>query len=113
MSTIARRAFLEMAAAMGATAAWGSPFGTKPVASWRERRDRFPEGVASGDPDSNSVLLWMRRPPVGASLGAEKLISNRPRMTEGDHGKTLAYPKLICRSSCLGLHPEAASFVYP
>ena len=31
--------------------------------SWRERRDLFPEGVASGDPDSNSVLLWTRRAP--------------------------------------------------
>jgi alkaline phosphatase D len=31
--------------------------------SWRERRDLFPEGVASGDPDSNSVLLWARRAP--------------------------------------------------
>lgn len=26
------------------------------------RRDLFPEGVASGDPDPNSVLLWTRRP---------------------------------------------------
>jgi alkaline phosphatase D len=64
MSTITRRSFLEMAAAMGATAAWGSPFGSKSHIAWRERRDLFPEGVASGDPDSNSVLLWTRRPPA-------------------------------------------------
>jgi alkaline phosphatase D len=64
MSTITRRSFLEMAAAMGATAAWGSPFGAKSHIAWRERRDLFPEGVASGDPDSNSVLLWTRRPPA-------------------------------------------------
>jgi len=62
MSTITRRSFLEMAVAMGATAAWGSPFGSKSHIAWRERRDLFPEGVASGDPDSNSVLLWTRRP---------------------------------------------------
>jgi len=54
-----------MAAAMGATAAWGRPFGTKSNVVWRERRDLFPEGVASGDPDSNSVLLWTRRAPTG------------------------------------------------
>ena len=28
---------------------------------WRERREFFPEGVASGDPDDSSVLLWTRR----------------------------------------------------
>jgi alkaline phosphatase D len=61
MSTITRRSFLGMAAAIGATAAWGSPFGTKSHLAWREHRDLFPEGVASGDPDSNSVLLWTRR----------------------------------------------------
>ncbi len=64
MSTITRRSFLGMAAAIGATAAWGNPFGTKSTVAWRERRDLFPEGVASGDPDSNSVLLWTRRPPA-------------------------------------------------
>ena len=29
---------------------------------YRERRDLYPEGVASGDPDEHSVLLWTRRP---------------------------------------------------
>jgi alkaline phosphatase D len=64
MSTISRRAFLELAAALGATAAWGRVPGDQ-RAPWRERRDVFPEGVASGDPDSHSVLLWTRRPPSG------------------------------------------------
>jgi alkaline phosphatase D len=63
MSTVSRRAFLGMAAAIGATAAWGNAFGAKSGIPWTERRDLFPEGVASGDPDSNSVLLWTRRPP--------------------------------------------------
>lgn len=30
--------------------------------AWREKRDFFPEGVASGDPDATSVILWTRRP---------------------------------------------------
>ena len=64
-TTITRRSFLTMAAAIGATAAWGSPFGTQSHIAWRERPDLFPEGVASGDPDSNSVLLWTRRPLTG------------------------------------------------
>ena len=62
MASISRRTFVAMAAAIGATAAWGHPLGTISRAAWRERRDLFPEGVASGDPDSNSVLLWTRRP---------------------------------------------------
>jgi len=62
MSAITRRSFMEMAVAIGATAAWGNLVGTESRTQWRERRDLFPEGVASGDPDSNSVLLWTRYP---------------------------------------------------
>jgi alkaline phosphatase D len=72
MTTINRRSFLEMAIALGATAAWGQPFATESKASWNERRDLYPEGVASGDPESDSVLLWTRRPPNGADA-VEKL----------------------------------------
>jgi alkaline phosphatase D len=32
---------------------------------WVERRDLYPHGVASGDPHSDSVILWTRRPPSG------------------------------------------------
>jgi hypothetical protein len=53
---------------MGATVAWGRPFGTRSHIAWRERRDLFPEGVASGDPDSSSVLFWTRRPMAGENL---------------------------------------------
>ena len=62
MSAFTRRSFMEMAVAIGATAAWGNLVGTESRTQWRERRDLFPEGVASGDPDSNSVLLWTRYP---------------------------------------------------
>jgi len=53
---------MEMAAALGAAAVWGTLFTSKSSTGWRERRELFPEGVASGDPDSNSVLLWTRCP---------------------------------------------------
>src|SRR6202789_2233130 len=68
MPRITRRTFLQTSIAFGATAAWGSPVGKMSQIAWRERRDLFPEGVASGDPDSNSVLLWTRRPPSGNEL---------------------------------------------
>jgi alkaline phosphatase D len=64
MSTMSRRSFVEMAIALGATAAWGRPLVTRSEVRWRERRDLYPEGVASGDPESDSVLLWTRRPPA-------------------------------------------------
>lgn len=60
MTTLNRRSFLEMAMAMGASAAWGQPFATGSRLPWHERRELYPEGVASGDPESNSVLLWTR-----------------------------------------------------
>lgn len=60
---ISRRSFIEMAAALGAAAAWGQPSAARSRISWHERREFYPEGVASGDPDTSSVLLWTRRPP--------------------------------------------------
>lgn len=41
---------------------------------WRERRDLFPEGVASGDPQSHSVLLWTRYPLTGKPRQARLLV---------------------------------------
>src|SRR6476620_4677208 len=58
---ISRRSFLKSAAAMGASLAWVEPARASRV-NWRERRDLYPQGVASGDPDSHSVILWTRRP---------------------------------------------------
>lgn len=66
MRAINRRSFLEMAVVLGASAAWSEPFAWSSKISWKERRDFYPEGVASGDPDGHSVLLWTRRPPKGA-----------------------------------------------
>src|SRR4029079_14770809 len=58
---ISRRSFVKAAAAMGASLAWVGPARGSRV-DWRERRALYPEGVASGDPDPNSVILWTRRP---------------------------------------------------
>src|SRR5579864_8831930 len=57
-----RRTFIQAALAMGATAVWGVPTGMPSAISRHESRELFAEGVASGDPDSTSVLLWTRRP---------------------------------------------------
>ena len=58
-----RREFLANAAALGIAATWAAP-GRTAVSrtSWREDRASYPQGVASGDPDDHSVILWTRRP---------------------------------------------------
>jgi alkaline phosphatase D len=73
MNTITRRKFLELAASFGATLAWGSSFASESKIRWRERRDVYPQGVASGDPHPDSVILWTRRPP-GQFGEAEQLL---------------------------------------
>src|ERR1041384_5318649 len=57
---ITRRSFLKTAAAFGASLAWAGPARGSRV-HWHERRDLYPQGVASGDPDPHSVILWTRR----------------------------------------------------
>jgi alkaline phosphatase D len=59
--TLSRRDFVQLAAAMGASLAWSAPARAS-AAKWNERRDLFPEGVASGDPDPGGIILWTRRP---------------------------------------------------
>ena len=63
MKDLTRREFVALAASLGAgLACAGQP--RQSNQKWAERRDHFAEGVASGDPDFQSVLLWTR-----ASLG--------------------------------------------
>jgi alkaline phosphatase D len=64
MPPMTRREFLALAASFGATLAWPAfPADRRPI-PWRERRDLYPHGVASGDPHADSVILWTRRPPA-------------------------------------------------
>jgi len=65
VSSMSRRDFVRAAALMGASAAWGRALPVPSRTTWRERRDRYPEGVASGDPRPESVLLWTRCPGAG------------------------------------------------
>src|SRR5580704_10531244 len=62
MARITRRDFAKLAASIGASAAWGAPIGKRSRIRWQERPADYPEGVASADPDDNSVLLWTRHP---------------------------------------------------
>eukprot|EP01035_Chromulina_nebulosa_P030001 gene30001-39823_t len=58
-----RRQFLASAAALGVIGIWASRSTAAPSRiAWREDRALYPQGVASGDPDAHSVVLWTRRP---------------------------------------------------
>ncbi len=58
-----RRRFLAGAASLGIMGVWATRSGAAPSrVVWREDRALFPQGVASGDPDDHSVVLWTRRP---------------------------------------------------
>jgi len=58
-----RRRLLKQAAALGAALAFGQSCAHTPAGPRTERRDLYPQGVASGDPAADSVILWTRREP--------------------------------------------------
>ena len=61
-----RREFRELAGALGASLAFGCQH--RAPLRWTLRADYFPQGVASGDPDEHSAVLWTRRPPVAGDV---------------------------------------------
>ena len=60
-ASLNRREFMAAAAAIGASLAWSGGSAQPSRVKWTERRDLYPEGVASGDPAHDSVMLWTRR----------------------------------------------------
>ncbi|HLK67761.1 MAG TPA: alkaline phosphatase D family protein [Bryobacteraceae bacterium] len=63
-ANLSRRGLLKLAGSYGATLALGTSFARTSPLRWEERRDLYPQGVASADPHPDSVILWTRRPPA-------------------------------------------------
>jgi len=109
MSRFNRRAFVSSAAAMGATALWASKVSAVSRMPWRERRDLYPQGVASGDPDPQSVILWTRylfERGERAELTAEISLSpNFQRVVATMTVPVLAEADYTCRLMVGGLRP--------
>src|SRR5688572_13552797 len=57
---LTRRQFLETALALGCGALWVDSAPRASTLRWQERRELYPQGVASGDPQADSVILWTR-----------------------------------------------------
>src|SRR5437868_9706057 len=108
-----RREFLALAAAFGATLALGP--GEALAAPWRERRAAYPQGVASGDPDAHSVILWTRREPdagarayrlaveVAADAGFRRIVARGTARVDATTDWT-------CRFLVAGLRPSSEYF---
>src|SRR5690348_1637777 len=70
--SLTRRQFLEAAVALGCGAMWAEDAPAASKLKWQERRELYPEGVASGDPQADSVILWTRHvAPEGAPTTEE------------------------------------------
>jgi alkaline phosphatase D len=107
---LTRRELIAAAAAMGATMAWAGPRPQPSRARWIERRDLFAQGVASGDPGTDSVLLWTR----ASAAGSEAAISLTAELAEDpafEHvvaavqTRALAAADHTCRVLVGGLRP--------
>ena len=61
--SLSRRKFLQSSFIAGFAIATKKGWANKLPIPATERRDLFPQGVASGDPTANSVILWTRRVP--------------------------------------------------
>ena len=107
-----RRQFMELAAALGASLAWSRSSARASAVAWTERRTLFPQGVASGDPHPESVLLWTRRPPV-ESVSAKRLTaeiaSDREfrRVVATSTAHLSAANDWTCRVLAAGLRPSS------
>ena len=110
MSSISRRGFIGAAAAMGATIAWAAGNGKLKARPWTHTPERFAEGVASGDPDMRSVLLWTRvsnatdaTVPLTVEVAEDSAFE---RMVANADTKALAAADHTCRVLVAGLEPN-------
>ena len=110
MNRLSRRQFIAVAGALGATMGWADAKTSPSSLAWRERRDLFTEGVASGDPATDSVLLWTRY-SAGGTAEAVPLtveVAEDPafeRVVATARTRALAAADHTCRVLIGGLRP--------
>ncbi len=106
-----RRLLLTQAAALGAALAFGRSCAHAFSGNRTQRRDLYPQGVASGDPAPDSVILWTRRAP-DAGVSTHRLMVE----VSGDEGfahivargdvEVSAATDWTCRFLAAGLQPS-------
>lgn len=111
MAKITRRKFIETASSLSAVLAWRLTAASASEVPWRERREFYPQGVASGDPHPDSVIVWTRRPPSQSST-AKKLVveiaddSEFHRVVARTEALVSADTDWTCRVLAAGLKPR-------
>ena len=110
VSRMTRREFVAGAAAMGATLAWGETRPWRSRERFTERRDLFAEGVASGDPHPDSVLLWTRASAGGSAAVVPLTVEVAEdaafeRVVASEHVRALLEADHTCRVLVGGLSP--------
>src|SRR5258708_37316709 len=105
-----RRRFLASAVSLGIIGVWAPRSAAAPSrVVWREDRASFPQGVASGDPDDHSVILWTRRPfDQGERRALTVEVARDAGFRSGvarAHGPVLAAADWACRGLVGGLLP--------
>jgi alkaline phosphatase D len=113
---LTRRAFLAAAAGgMGATFTYARQAPARSRVRWTERRDVFAEGVASGDPGPDSVILWTRVSTAGAAPAVALTVEvaedeGFERVVASASARALAEADHTCRVLVGGLRPGRAYF---
>ena len=105
---MSRRQFLASAVALGATAVWASARGRYSQVAWSEVRDSYPEGVASGDPSPESVILWTRHPSSGSARLTVEVAEDEhfTRVIARVNATASADLDWTCRILVIGLRPR-------
>lgn len=107
---LTRREFV-IASAIGAALASAKGWAGKSQTPAVERRDLYPQGVASGDPAADSVILWTRRPPVADSAASRLLVeiaedAGFARIVAGGRAAVGPETDWTCRFLATGLQPD-------
>jgi alkaline phosphatase D len=111
MTAVDRRKLLTAALALGASAGWGRARARPSRTDATERRDVYPQGVASGDPDAHSVLLWTRRPYADGRATATLVVEVAEdaafqRVVAEARSQVAANADWTCRTLIGGLQPS-------
>jgi len=108
---LTRRKFLQSSFFIGFALATKKGWANNLPMPSTERRDLFPQGVASGDPTFDSIILWTRRPPV-KDISTKKLIveiSTSPefkKILAGGTAEISADSDWTCRFLVTDLEPD-------
>jgi alkaline phosphatase D len=105
-----RRQVLLAGVAMGASVAFATYRVVRSRMAWKERRDLYAEGVASGDPTSDGVVLWTRRPDVARLFFEVAEDEAFGRVVATGEASVSADADWTCRVLVSGLRPGRAYF---